>query len=255
MKKKCKVIYYLTHFYSQSDLASVKAHYYIGKIYAKQDNINDSILHFEQVLKYDNQKYYAGNALYEMTKIRIKQKDFYEAFFTLQRAVDMKFDSQRLLLYKDFTEGVLYLIKRQGDKGVEIMTNLFKTLEKFTQSDQHPNSKSNKNVMAPTVHTLMYNSFIYRAYGHLFNGDYNDGYSDLKNAKKYDRLDKASEYNEIVAKAILWTHDSKEYSFAHELLESAKEKFPDNKDPYLLQSLNIICKNYNENPNQWIDED
>ena len=58
----------------RTEISNVKSHYYIGKIYSKMDSINDAILHFEQVLKFDNQKYFAGNALYEMTKIHIKQK-------------------------------------------------------------------------------------------------------------------------------------------------------------------------------------
>jgi len=153
----------------------VKAHYFIGKIYSKQKNSNDAILHFEQVLKFSEEKYYSGNALYEMAKIRIKQKDFYEAFFTLQRAIDKDFKSQRLILYKDFTEGVLYLIKRQGDKGVEMLSWLIQKLVEIDAKD--------RKVMAPTVHTLTFNSLIYRAYGHLFNGDYKVGHKDLVEAK------------------------------------------------------------------------
>ena len=56
-----------------------------------------------------------------MAKIRIKQQDFYKSFFTLQRAIDKNFMSKKLLFYKNFTEGVFYLIKRQGTKGVKIL--------------------------------------------------------------------------------------------------------------------------------------
>lgn len=181
-----------------------------------------------------------------MAKIRIKQQDFYEAFFTLQRAIDKNFKSQRLLLYKDFTEGVLYLIKRQGDRGVEILTDLLDRLQKI--------SNSNNKVMGPTVHTLQYSSYIYRAYGHLFRGHYELGHSDLLKACKLDKLDQASEYNEIVARGVLWSEKSLEYVKAHELFDLAKEKFPDNKDPFLLQSLNIMMKCYKESPDQWIDD-
>lgn len=147
------------------------------------------------MLKFSDEKYYSGNALYEMAKIRIKQQDFYEAFFTLQRAIDKNFKSQRLLLYRDFTEGVLYLIKRQGDKGVSILTTLLDKLKGIESSDS--------KVMTPTVHTLTYSSFIYRAYGYLFNGEYSSGYKDLIKAKIYGKLDSASEYNEIIAKGVL----------------------------------------------------
>jgi tetratricopeptide (TPR) repeat protein len=212
----------------------------------KKNDINNSILHFEQVLKFSDEKYYSGNALYEMSKIRIKQQDFYEAFFTLQRAIDKNFKSQRLLLYKDFTEGVLYLIKRQGDKGVEILSQLLENLTKIHQS-------SNK-VMIPTVNTLTFSSHIYRAYGYLFNGKYSEGYKDLMEGQKISELDKASDYNLIISKGVLWSLEKFEYMEAHDLFESAKAKFPDNKDPYLLQSLNIMNKWYKDHPDQWIDD-
>jgi len=181
-----------------------------------------------------------------MAKIRIKQKDFYEAFFTLQRAIDKNFKSKRLILYKDFTEGVLYLIKRQGDKGVELLTSLLSTIKDFKDSG--------KKIMAPTILTLSFNSYIYRAYGHLFNGAYKEGHEDLTAAKLFDNLDKASEYNEIIAEGVMSTLYTFEYPKAHELFEKAKEKFPENKDPYLLQSLNIVMKWYKENSCHWIDD-
>lgn len=71
---------------------------------------------------------------------------------------------------------------------------------------------------------------------------------------KYDKLDKASEYNEIVAKGILMADADKSYAGAHDLYEISKTIFPDNKDPYLLQSLNIIMKCFQDSPNQWIDD-
>jgi len=181
-----------------------------------------------------------------MAKIRIKQRDFYEAFFILQRAIDKNFKSQRLLLYKDFTEGVLYLIKRQGDRGTEILSKLLNDLIDIS-------SGSNK-VMRPTVNVLTFNSHVYRAYGYLFNGLYKEGYDDLVTAQTLDILDKASEYNQIVAQGVLCTSETNDYMKAHDLFESSKLLFSDNKDPYLLQSLNIMNKCFKDHPNHWIDE-
>jgi len=44
--------------------------------------VNDAILNFEQVAKYSKDLFYTGNALYEIAKVKINEKDFYEAFFT-----------------------------------------------------------------------------------------------------------------------------------------------------------------------------
>ena len=107
----------------KQDNSDVKAHFYIGKLLAKgieneHSKQTDAILHFEQVAKYPDQEFYAGNALFQIAKLRLKQKDYYEAFFSLKRASDNNFASKRMALYRDFTEGVLYLIKRKIKKGV-----------------------------------------------------------------------------------------------------------------------------------------
>lgn len=59
---------------------------------------SEAILHFEQVVKYHNEngEVYAGNALFEISKLRLHDKDFYEAYFNLKRAVDSNFSSKRL---------------------------------------------------------------------------------------------------------------------------------------------------------------
>lgn len=58
----------------------------------------------------------------------MKEKDFYEAYFNIKRAIDFNFTSKRLQIYKDFTEGVLYLIKRKIKKGIQILTDLLEVL-------------------------------------------------------------------------------------------------------------------------------
>lgn len=44
-----------------------------------------------------NEEELAGNALFEIAKIRINQKDFYEAFHNLQRAIHYDFKSKKFL--------------------------------------------------------------------------------------------------------------------------------------------------------------
>lgn len=71
---------------------------------------------------------YNGNALFEIFKMFIKQKDIYNAHEYLQRATDNNFNSKRLSLYRDFTEGVVYLMKRKIKKGVQILSDLLEVL-------------------------------------------------------------------------------------------------------------------------------
>jgi hypothetical protein len=50
------------------------------------------------------------------------------AYEFMQRANDNNYNSKRLSLYRDFTEGVVYLMKRKIKKGVQILTDLLEVL-------------------------------------------------------------------------------------------------------------------------------
>lgn len=89
-----------------------RAHFFKGKILHKLGSIHDATLHFEQVIKYDNnQSELTGNALFEIAKIRVKEKDFYEASFNLQRAQGLKFEAKGMKVYKMFSDSVIDLMK------------------------------------------------------------------------------------------------------------------------------------------------
>lgn len=47
-----------------------------------------------------------ADALFQIAKIKIKQKDFYEANYILERATVYNITSQKLKLYRLFVEGV-----------------------------------------------------------------------------------------------------------------------------------------------------
>lgn len=155
---------------SIDSLERIKAYYYTGKIYFKLWKLNDAILNFEQVVKLSNDIFFIGNALYEIAKIKINEKDFYEAFFTLEWAIDKNFKSQRLQLYKDFTEGVLQLIKWSGEKGVETLTSLLSHIQELKNS--WSTSWTSSDNMRSSLEYLNEKALIYWSYGYLFVGDY-----------------------------------------------------------------------------------
>jgi len=162
------------------DKTHAKVHYYIGKILSKQivskgsgKKKQDAILHFEQVVKYQQNEIYAGNALFEIAKLKLKEKDFYEAYFNLKRALDSNFSSKRMQLYKDFTEGILYLIKRKIKKGVQILSDLLEILI---------NNKEQKDKRM--IEYLKHQVYIYRAYGYVAIEKYEVAIDDINKAKK-----------------------------------------------------------------------
>ena len=71
---------------------------------------------------------YSGNAYFEISKVFLKQRDILNAYDYIQRANDNNYSSKRMSLYRDFTEGVVYLMKRKIKKGVQILTDLLEIL-------------------------------------------------------------------------------------------------------------------------------
>jgi len=92
---------------------NAKAYFYRAKALEKLNSYDDAVLSFEQVSKLSTDEWLQSNALYEIIKIRVKQRDFYEAYYTLQRADKAKQKHQKLVLYQGFTEGVIFLMKRK----------------------------------------------------------------------------------------------------------------------------------------------
>ena len=117
----------------QGNTALSKSYFYKAKALKKLNNCNDAILYFEQVIRMCDDQFLQSSALYEIAKIKIQQKDFYEAYYNLQRATHYKLKQKKLINYKIFTEGVIFLMKRKTKTGLKLLTSL---IEKINQSSQ-----------------------------------------------------------------------------------------------------------------------
>ena len=73
-----------------------KAYFYKAKALKKMNNMSDSVLYFEQVLRLAEDNFLQGSALYEIAKIKIQHKDFYEAHYNLLRSVNMNLKQKKL---------------------------------------------------------------------------------------------------------------------------------------------------------------
>ena len=75
---------------NQPSQALSKAYFYKAKALKKLNNLSDAILYFEQVIRANDDNHLSSSALYEISKIKIQQKDFYEAYYNLKRASHLK---------------------------------------------------------------------------------------------------------------------------------------------------------------------
>lgn len=85
--------------------------------------------------------------MFQIAKLRLRQKDYYEAFHCLKRAADNNFTSKRLAMYKDFAEGVLYLVKRKIKKGVQILSDLLEILVNKDKDETNKEDEGKNNTI------------------------------------------------------------------------------------------------------------
>ena len=86
---------------------------------------------------------------------------------------------------------------------------------------------------------LRHQSYIYRAYGYVAIEKYEVALSDIKRAKRINKLDAASVYNKLLGKGIL-RMDHEDYLMATKYFVKASTKFNTNKDPYCLYIISIV---------------
>ena len=63
-------------------------------------------------------------AIYEITKIKIENRDYYEALFTLERAEYLDIDEKVVKKFRIFINGVTSMMKKNYQEGIKILTEL-----------------------------------------------------------------------------------------------------------------------------------
>ena len=63
---------------------------------------------------------------------------------------------------------------------------------------------------------------------------------DIRRLKRYNKLDPPTIYNKYLGKGIL-RMDHEDYLMASKYFTKAWKKFPQNKDPYCLQVISVVC--------------
>ncbi|EGR32790.1 hypothetical protein IMG5_070720, partial [Ichthyophthirius multifiliis] len=131
----------------QSDPTNSEAFYFKGILLIKENKLNEALLSFEQAIKYNNSSKAIVKSLQEIAKIKIQFRDYYQAYYTLQRANYLDIDNKKLKILTIFTDGVTFLMKRKYKEGIHCLTELI-----------------NKNTLNEFLHPLVYT---HRAYGYF----------------------------------------------------------------------------------------
>lgn len=154
---------------NQPAAALSRAYFYKAKALKKLNNLSDAILYFEQVIRANDDNHLSSSALYEISKIKIQQKDFYEAYYNLKRAGHFKLRQKKLVTYKIFTEGVIFLMKRKTKTALKLICQVVDRLKPSEAAE----------AAAQTSPEYIYNLvFLYRAYGYFVTEDYESSLKD-----------------------------------------------------------------------------
>jgi tetratricopeptide (TPR) repeat protein len=88
---------------------------------------------------------------------------------------------------------------------------------------------------------LIFNIYIFRAYGYVAIEKYEHALDDFQKAKKLSRfaVDRASIYNKWLSRGIL-KMDTEEYLMASRYFSKASLRFPSNKDSFCLNIISIV---------------
>ncbi len=71
------------------------------------EDYNEAILCFEQAIKHKSSRKAVLKSLYEIIRIKIEQRNFYEAHHTLQRVGLLELEEKTFSRLKLYTEGVI----------------------------------------------------------------------------------------------------------------------------------------------------
>ena len=192
-----------------------ESYYYKALVQLNMDNLAEAALCLEQVVKYDSSKKFTGAAIYDLGAIKIKQKDYYGAMHTFQRATDTNVEIKQQKVLVNYVEAILTLMKRKFNDGTILLSKIIK-----------------KN--HPLIQEYIGNCYTFRGYAFAAQELHEKAVKDLSTAYKMQKLDSASEYNYLISQAILLADKKVDQSL--EMLQKAKEIYTKNPEPLIYEA-------------------
>ncbi|KRX11228.1 hypothetical protein PPERSA_07753 [Pseudocohnilembus persalinus] len=233
------------------DPCNSEACYFKGLQYLKLDNKNEANLAFEQAIKHNNSKNAVSKSLYEIAKIKIELRDFYQAFYTLQRSEFLDVDQELLKPFRMFTDSVTYLMKRKFQEGVDLLNQLILSLNFSKKSNNQSNTKQNNmnsstdNIVSArkqgsNTELLKQLVFSYRSYGLFCLGQHQKALNDLLLTEQQNKvLEEPNQYNKVICQGIVSVSEFK-YEEAFELFKKAGQLQPKKMEPYFYKAM-ALC--------------
>ena len=101
--------------------SSSAVHFYRGMINYKQGRNVEATLCFEEALKCDNHREHVTSSVEMMMRMKVEEKDFYEAYHILTRADNVEVNTEVLNEWRLFLEASLFLMKKKYKEGISTL--------------------------------------------------------------------------------------------------------------------------------------
>ena len=202
------------------------ASYYKAKINYELKNYAEAALSFEQALQGVRDPELVNSAVFYLGNIKIRERDFYGALHTFERSIKefTNADQKALHLY---TEGVICLMKRKLDEGVQIFIGLLKAKE-------------------PALKDFIQSIYENLGFAYFSLSKYKKAVKVFASASKISKLDKSSEFNLLVSEGIL-AYQNKLQAKSLKCFKQAKTIFPKNPMPELLRACILMHQSFKSN--------
>ncbi|CAD8205734.1 unnamed protein product [Paramecium octaurelia] len=201
------------------DSSNSQALYLKGSIFMKKGEFNEAILSFEQSITENHSKKAVTKSLIEIAKIKIDQKDFYSAYYTLQRVDHLDVEKASIIDLKQFTEGVIFLMKRKYKDAIIIFTELI-----------------NKQQFGEFIKKHI---FVYRAYGFISVNKHQNALKDFNYISNFYPLDPPQLYNKVICEGVVMTQQNY-FEKAQSLFQKASQIIPGKMEPHFYKALTLI---------------
>ena len=168
----------------------------------EKGEFNQAILNYEQAIKLNSSESATIRSLQNIALIKIKERDIYAAYYTLERIEKIPDSIPCLKHLKIFLDGAVSMIKKKFEEGLESINQI-----------------TNTNDIDDDIKPLIIS---YRAYGLFSLGRINQALLEYKKLESQDQLNKGDEYNKYLCLGIL---DAEKCSFetALEFFSKAQE--------------------------------
>ena len=190
-----------------------------GIVCQKQGEQSEAVLSYEQAIKQNNSRKGVTKSLLEIAKSKIHQRDFYAAYYTLQRAQHLDVDEDAVSKMTLFTEGVVFLMKRKYSEGVNNLTMLI-----------------NNHQLGDYLRSLV---FVYRAYGYICLAKYQKALNDLTYISNIQELESGDRYNKIICEGIILSQQNI-FEKAIQSFQRAATLLPGRMEPYFYRSMALV---------------